>query len=138
MSSIVNEFSIFREFPKELKQNIKLFHVFYNDFAYCVTNDDKVYGLGYNISKRLGYNQSNDNKSYVLIQQFCDKRIQQFFGYSSKFKGVFFARSETNVIYSWGRNYCGLLGRGSIGKSDQHLKPEINEFFSNKNIIQIS
>ena len=46
MCSILNLFSIFGEFPKELKQNIKLFDVFEVNKAYCVTNDDKVYGLG--------------------------------------------------------------------------------------------
>ena len=81
MSSIVNQFSIFREFPKELKQNIKLFHVFVNQIAYCVTNDDKVYGFGQSIDSHLGYNESNDNKSYVLIQELCDKRVEEFFGF---------------------------------------------------------
>ena len=80
MSSIVNQFKEFREFPNELKQNIKLFDVF-EDNAYCVTNDDgkddKVYRFGYEVFflRYFKYNQSNDNKSYVFIQQLCDKRI---------------------------------------------------------------
>ena len=42
---------VFRDFPQELKQNIKLLHVFKNmfymyDIVYCVTNDDQVFGFG--------------------------------------------------------------------------------------------
>ena len=59
MSSILNHFNIFRDFPKELKQNIKLFHVFieYENVVYCVTNDNKVYGFGKLIYYYLGYNE---------------------------------------------------------------------------------
>ena len=85
MSSIVNNFSIFREFPKDLKQNIRLFHIFEHNFAYCVTNDDKVYGFGKIINDYFGYNENNDNKSYVLIHELCDKRIDQFFGFMRVF-----------------------------------------------------
>ena len=100
-------------------------------------NDDKVYGFGENICKYLCYNKSNDNKSYVLIKELCDKNIEQFFGYS--FRGVFFARDETNTIYSWGWNYYGQLGRGYDSEHlYKYLKPEKNEFFFDKNIIQIS
>ena len=132
MSSIVNNFSIFHDFPKQFKQNIKLFHVFEDYIAYCVTNDDKVYGFGQHINYFLNYNESNDNKSYVLIEELCDKRIEQFFGN----KCMFFARSETNVIYSWGPNEYGQLGRGF--KSSEILKPDEAVLFNNVNIIQIS
>ena len=47
---------------------------FSNNIAYCVTNDDKVYGFGENICEYLGYNESNDNKSYVVIQELCHLR----------------------------------------------------------------
>ena len=143
MSLFLNNFSIFGDFPQEFKQNIKLFHVF-KDIAYCVTNDDKVYGFGKNIRKFLGYIENNDSdsdssddsneKNYVLIQELCDKSIEQFFGAID----VFFASSETNEIYSWGNNRNGQLARCFSKLSKGYLKPERNGFFSNKNIIQIS
>ena len=46
MSEILSEFEIFDTCPKNVKQNIKIFHAFQNDFAICVTNDDKVYAFG--------------------------------------------------------------------------------------------
>ena len=131
MSSIVNQFNIFRDFPKQLKQNIKLFHVFEDNITFCVTNDDKVFGFGVNTFAFLGYNRSNDNKSYFLIQELCDKKIEVFFG----FKGVYFARSELGDIYTWGDNHEAQLGLGF--KSDEYHKPKRNEFLSDKNIIQI-
>ena len=79
MSSIVNSFSIFGDFPKKL--NIKLFHVFKDDpgnTGYCVTDDNQVYGLGKYIHRYLGYNESNDNKSYVLISGLFTKKCGQF------------------------------------------------------------
>ena len=129
MSSLVNHFAIFRSFPNGFKQNIQLFHVFEDNIAYCVTNDDKVYGFGENVRKYLSYNQNNDNKSYVLIQQLCDKRIEEFFGFSD----VFFARSETNAIYSyvWGNTF-GQLGKGI------YQKPQLNQYFEKKDIVQIN
>ena len=70
--------------------------------------------------------------SYVLIQELSDKRIEQFFGHSF----VYFVRSDTNIIYSWGINWYGQLGRGYMSR--EILKPEHNEFLSVKNITQIS
>ena len=80
----------------------------------------------------LGYKESNDNRSYVFIQQLCGKRVQQFFGNEN----VFFATSQINVIYSWGENVLGQLARNF--KSNEVLKPEIIGFFSDKNIIEMS
>ena len=131
MSSILDNFNIFRYFPQELKQNIKLFHVFDSNIAYCVTNDDKVYGFGDKICKYLDYNQRN-HKNYVLIQELCDKRIEQFFGYFWTFVAI----SETKEIYTWGWNEHGQLGREY--SSDEYLKPELVQFFTDKNIIEIS
>ena len=131
MSSFLNHFSIFRDFPQEFKRNIKLYHIF-DDTGYCVTIDDKVYGFGKSIHYYLGYNESNDNKSYVLIQELCDKSIEQFFG----FRGVFFARNESNEIYCWGGNRHGQLGRGF--NSNEILKPDKNVILSQMNIIRIS
>ena len=132
MSSFVNNFQVFHYFPQELKQKIKLFHVFRKNIAYCVTNDDNVYGLGENISEELGYhwfNETNDNnKSHLLIQELCDKSIEQFFGGC----GVFFALSATE-IYSWGWN--GQLRNGL--STILCVKPATYEFFPQNNIIQI-
>ena len=135
MSQFINTFRSFQNFPQELKQDIQNFHVFDHTslrVAYCVTNDDKVYGFGGYVREYLGYNEFNENMSYVLIQELCDKRIEQFFGLFN----LFFARSETNEIYSWGKNDHGLLGRGF--QSNQYLTPRKFQFFADKNIIEIS
>ena len=100
--------------------------------AYCVTFEGKVYGFGENICQLLDFNKNIDNKSYVLIQQLCHKNIEEFFGNER----VFFARSETNVIYCWGWNYCARLGRGF--KCDDFHKSAKNELLSDKNLRQIS
>ena len=51
MSEILNRFEMFQKVNNNLKQNIKLFHVFEDIKGYNVlfiTSDDKVYGLGQN------------------------------------------------------------------------------------------
>ena len=54
---MVNEFYYLNLCPKFIKQNIKLFHVYENDFGICVTNYDKVYSFGgyHSINGYLGY-----------------------------------------------------------------------------------
>ena len=115
----------------ELKLKIKVLHSTDFECAYCVTDDDEVYGFGENILKYLGYNENHDNNSYVLIHELCDKSIEQFFGE----KDVFFARSQTN-IYSWGVNDHAQLGKGYT--SQECLVPDKNEYFSDKKIIEIT
>ena len=117
MSEFLDYFPVFRYFPQHLKKDIKLLHVFDNNITYCVTNNDEVYCIGKNVRKYLGYNESNDNNKYVLIQELCDKQIDGFFGGDKKScefidSCYFFARSETNAIYSWGCNFKGQLARG--------------------------
>ena len=46
MASIIDQFEVFRHICEDIKQNIKLFHVFEIHFAICVKNDDEVYAFG--------------------------------------------------------------------------------------------
>ena len=63
---LLNELKITKKIPKVLKNNIKLYHVFKDECneevfenVLFVTNDEKVYGLGYNGSARLALFQSD-------------------------------------------------------------------------------
>ena len=47
------------------------------------------------------------------------------------------ARNEKNEIYCWGHNTCGQLGIG-IHKQFMIYSAKINEFLSQKNIVEIS
>ena len=71
MSSILNKFEFFRYVPQEFKLKIKLFHVFKENFAYFVTNEDQVYNFN-------NYDESGNK----LIKELSDQNIEQFFGYS--------------------------------------------------------
>ena len=135
MFSFLNHFSVFQDFSQELKQNIKLLHVFEN-IAYCVTNDDKVYGFGKKILVNSFGNIWVLMKvmiiRVVLIHELCDKNIEEFFGNFH----AFFARTVTNDIYTWSWSDCGALGRGYVSNKEE--TPEKNEILSEMNLIKIN
>ena len=65
MSSFLNNFTVFRYLPQELKNNIKLFHVF-RVITFCITND-KVYGLGDKINQYVDYGNNNNNFNHIAV-----------------------------------------------------------------------
>ena len=121
--SLLEEFNIAEKIPKGLKNNIKLYHVFKdecNEEVYenvlFVTNDDKVYGLGYNGSGRLGLIQTEQQKipperveRPEEVVELSGKGIEQFF-VSTKFA---LGLSSDGNLYSWGCNQNCVLGRTS-------------------------
>ena len=71
---------------------------------------------------------------YALISELCNQNIQQFF---ICYKCLF-AKISKNKIFGSGYNRYGQLARGYANPNLEHLKPEIIEFFNDKNIIDIS
>ena len=138
MTSIINEFKVFNSCEENIRQKIKLFHVFESDFAICVTNDDKVYAFGEKdlFGKYLGYEEKYIDNNYVLINELCEVNIEKFFCFKYTIDFCLFAKSSDNTIFSSGGNKYGQLARRY--KSDEYLKPKRIEYFDDKDIIDIS
>ena len=121
MTEMFIRFSIFEKVDENVKQRIKLFHVFDDYKGYNVlfiTSDDEVYGLGKNSSGCCGLGHNNAVNEPQVIPELCHKNIKQFFiGYD-----FVLAFNCDNHVFSWGKNHCGQLGRGYISINDHFLK----------------
>ncbi|CAG2173346.1 unnamed protein product [Oppiella nova] len=107
MSDILGKFRICDTIDTNMKNKIKLFHVF-NDYnndknILFVTNDDTVYGLGANNNGCLGLGHKNAVKTPQTIPQLRGQRIRQFINGSD----FVLAMNENNHVFSWGRNEWG-------------------------------
>ncbi|CAG2179016.1 unnamed protein product, partial [Oppiella nova] len=111
MSDILGKFRICDTIDTNMKNEIKLFHVF-NDYTndkniLFVTNDDTVYGLGANNNGCLGLGHENAVKTPQTIPQLRGQRIRQFINGSD----FVLAINEDNHVFSWGRNEWGQCAR---------------------------
>ena len=134
MTSILNNFEICSEIPQNIKINIKSFYVFTQYGIIFVTKDDKVYGLGLNISGRLGLGHTITIEECTEIKELSKQKIKGIFN------GLTFmlALNEGNHIFGWGENDQGQLGRGYKSRLSERLKPQKIDFPSVEKIIDIS
>ena len=120
--SLFKKFSIFDNISEEVKTNIKYFYVFNycdNSNVLFVTNDEKVFGYGYN-NGVLGLGHKNRLRIVTEIPELCQKNINKFI---NGFGFVFGINRDNNMLYGWGENNKGQLGRGYISDVLYHLKP---------------
>ena len=126
--SLLEEFDISEKIPKELKNNIKYYHVFNSELPkqslLFVTNDDKVYALGDNSHSKLGLSHYKDVESPEEVIELSGKRIKEFF----VGKYYVLGHSSDGNLYSWGNNVYGLMGRAI--SNHQYFKPGPIELFS--------
>ena len=113
MTEIFNRFPIFEKVEQNLKQKIKLFHVFDDINGYNVlfiTSDDKVYGLGQNTFGCCGLGHNNVVDEPQVIPQLCHKNIKQFFiGYT-----FVLALNSDGKLFGWGKNSHGQLANDRL------------------------
>ena len=90
MSEIIEKFRICAKIPQNMRQNIKLLHVFddysiNNKNVLFVTLDDRVYGLGDNSFGCLGLGHLSTVQSPQIIPELCGHMVQGFMnsGYNS-------------------------------------------------------
>ena len=137
--STLSEFDICDEIPEKLREQIKFYHVMFNSsYQECVlfvTEDDLVYGLGYNGRGQLGSN----HKSYVTepeqVIELCGKGVKEFFvGFD-----FVLARTADHKLYSWGLNHHGQLGRGYLNPPGFASIPSEVKFLKNDHakIVQV-
>ena len=131
MASILDEFMIFKDFPGEIKQQIKLFNVIEFDIVICVTNEDKVHGFGNKslIERFTGYREDFIDNNIILISELCNQNVQQIFRFNNN---NLFAKNIKGQIFR-----SGFFARSKFEGNKYH-KPMRIEFFDDKKIIDIS
>jgi RCC1 and BTB domain-containing protein len=97
-----------------------------------VTKEDKVLEFERNLKTLVEFNKNND--SFIeskIVNELCLKQIIDF--KSSSYHEI--ARTIDDKVYCWGYNSEGVLGNGK--KVNEVYKPQLNEYLSNKQIIDI-
>ncbi len=121
------------------KETIKLTFIT-NSEVIILTVDDKLYKIGIEEqSVLLGLDPNVDNQnSYIdslIVDKLCNKRIIDF---SNGYYHVI-ARTLYDKVYCWGFNFYGQLGNGikDNNKTKTYFEPELNQYLSDKKIIDI-
>ena len=123
MSDLVDELTVFDKLPDYLKYDINHYHVFEENCALFVTNEDKVYGLGYDQPRTMVSSRTVPNE-LVEIVELSGKGVVRFFPTAH----FVMAMTSDKRVYAWGRNYLGQLGRGFTSTYEECLLPKEIEF----------
>jgi alpha-tubulin suppressor-like RCC1 family protein len=118
---------------------IKLLYIFEDFFfenknkynVFIVTNDDKVYASGINQFGVLGFGHQYEKQEFTVNNDLSNKKIVDF--KNSLYHAI--ARTIDGKVYCWGYNEWAALGNGV--NLPEYYKPELNEYLSDKNIIDI-
>ncbi|CAG2167312.1 unnamed protein product [Oppiella nova] len=86
-----------------------------------VTFDDCVYGLGSNSEGQLGLGHNKPVEKPVEVSQLCHKNIHQFI---NGWDFVLAVNTDNNVIFSFGCNDWGQLGRDVDRDGYHYHKPD--------------
>lgn len=118
MVEVLKQFSISRDLIDFFGDTIKIVFLTKKQ-AFIVTNLDKFYVKDLSVDEEP-----------ILVNELCDKELSDFsYGFDHV---VGLTRRKT--IYCWGHNRYGQLGNGT--RENSH-KPELIEFLSDENIIDI-
>jgi hypothetical protein len=129
--TFIKKFKVLNVLKEDFLNEIRLLHVFNGNNVFIVTNDDKVFAFGANGCGVLGFGNNNRVNDLIINEELSYKQIIDF---KNSFYHVI-ARNINGKVYCWGHNRFGVLGNG---KNDYNIfKPELNEYLSDKQIIDI-
>ena len=125
-----------RRIEPNLVEKLKYLHVFdkLNRIFLFVTNDDRVYSFGANFCGKCGFGHNNSVERPQDVIELREKQVTEFF-IGSEFV---VALSQDNILFGWGKNENGQLGRGILSSDNVYLKPSAIYFTDKSEIIQIS
>jgi alpha-tubulin suppressor-like RCC1 family protein len=138
-SNVLRKFKVFNKLKEEFLNEIKLLYIFEDFFVenenkynvFIVTNEDKVYASGINKFGVLGFGHKYEKQEFTLNNDLSNKKIVDFKN------GLYHAIARTidGKVYCWGYNEWAGLGNG-VSLPEYH-RPELNEYLSDKNIVDI-
>jgi alpha-tubulin suppressor-like RCC1 family protein len=121
-----------KEYFDEKLKLLYFYELFYKIFIIIVTKEDKVYEFERNLITLLEFNRNNN--IFIesrLLKELCSKKIIDF---KNGLCHVI-ARTIDGKVYCWGSNEWGVLGNGK--RNDEIYSPELNQYLSDKQIIDI-
>jgi alpha-tubulin suppressor-like RCC1 family protein len=131
----LKRFKVLEKLKEEFLSKIKYTYAFQHKANECnifiITNEDKVYGFGYNKRGVLGFGHDKNVKLLTLNEELSNKQIINF---KDSFWHVM-ARTIDGKVYCWGKNVYGGLGNGK--RDNNFYKPTLNEYLNNEQIIDI-
>ncbi|XP_054166544.1 uncharacterized protein LOC128964011 [Oppia nitens] len=134
MSVNIDDFDISSKISDDLKTRIQLFHVFDDTIGtniLFVTSEDSVYGFGSNDSGTCGQGYEERPVWEPLpLPELSRRGIRQFFCGQNFVVALSYAADHQ--VYSWGHNFDGQLGRGSV--VEECLKPARIDFFTDEGV----
>ncbi len=110
---------------------IKLLYVFKSNNVLIVTNDDKVFAFGNNNRGVLDFGHQQEVIELTINEDLSHKQTIDF---KNSYRHVI-ARTIDGRVYCWGCNKYGVLGNGN--NDFNFYKPELNQYLSDKQIIDI-
>ena len=122
----LNDFKISDNIPDVIKKQVKYFYVFNNNNnelksnILLITSEDKVFGFGFNNNGVLGLGHNNVVKEVTEIPELREQNIREF---HNGFDFVISINTDFNVLYAWGKNDVGQLGRTSKSIGFEIFKP---------------
>jgi hypothetical protein len=136
---LLKKLNVLNELKEEFLNEIKVLFVFKDhenrSNVLIVKNDDKVFAFGSNYRGLLGF---GNNKSIIQLKLNEDLSYKQIIDFKNSYRHVI-ARTIGGKIYCWGFNEYGVLGNGreEFPFSWRYYRPELNEYLSDKQIIEI-
>jgi alpha-tubulin suppressor-like RCC1 family protein len=132
-NNFLKKFKVLNELKEDFLNEIKLLSVFRvnNPNILIVTNDDKVFAFGHNSNGILGFGNDYKINELTINEELSHKQIIDFkYGWCHVT-----ARTIDGKVYCWGYNKNGVLGNGN--NDNIIYKPQLNEYLSDKQIIDI-
>jgi hypothetical protein len=131
----LKKFKVLNKLKEDFLNEIKLLYVFKdynnNNNVLIVTNDDKVFAFGNNKWGVLGFGNDRKVNELAINEKLSHKQIIEF---KNSLNHVI-ARTIDGKVYCCGYNAFGVLGNGN--NDNKVYKPELNEYLTDKQIIDI-
>ena len=136
MSIPLNPF--IQKFFDHFRQQIQYLFVSKDPFieayvGFCITKDE-VFVSGLNHHGQLGLGNQNKVDVFEEILELRGKNVVEIYEGNE----CMFARTERGLIYGWGGNNWGQLGRGTDNKFGDYFEPTLIEAFKDQSIINIA